>query len=69
MISTSNNSQTNVRKVVKICFQVIWEVNFTISLKNLGVYIEKIKVGQRPPHVDASLRKILKHQTEVDNNL
>ena len=44
IIPTSNNSQTNVRNVVKICFQVIWEVNFTISLKTLWVYIEKIKV-------------------------
>ena len=38
------------------------------SLKNLGVYIEKkLKLG-RDHHVDAPLRKILKHQTEVDNN-
>ena len=39
-----NNSQTNVRNVVKICFQAICEVNFTILLKNLEAYIEKIKV-------------------------
>ena len=38
--STSNNSQTTVRNV-KISFQAYWEVNFTISLKNLGVYFEK----------------------------
>ena len=31
-----------------------------ISLKNLGVYIEKIKVRQRPPHVDAPLIKKIK---------
>ena len=42
----SNNSQTNVRNVAKICFQAICEVNFTMALKNLGVYIEKIKVGR-----------------------
>ena len=38
------NLKTNVRNVVKICFQAIWEVNFTTSLKNVGAYIEKIKV-------------------------
>ena len=40
-ISTSNNFQTNVRNVEKICIQTILEVNFTISLSDLGVYIEK----------------------------
>ena len=40
----SNNSETNVRNIMKICFQAICEVNFTISLSNLWVYIEKIKV-------------------------
>ena len=49
IIPTSNNSQTNVRNGVKICFQAIWEVIFTIPLKNLGVYIEKIKVRLIPP--------------------
>ena len=44
------------------------EVNFTIPLKNLGVYVEKIQVRSTPPHVDGPLSKILKHQTEVDNN-
>ena len=44
IIPTSNNFQTNLRNVLKICFQAICEVNFTISLKNLGVYVEKIKV-------------------------
>ena len=43
IIPTFNNSQTNDRNV-KICFQVIWEVNITISLKNLRAYIKKIKV-------------------------
>ena len=38
IIPTSNNSQTNVRNIVKIC-----EMNFTISLKNFGGYIENIK--------------------------
>ena len=44
VIPTSNNSQTNVRNVVKICFQAIGESNFTILTKNSGVYFEKIKV-------------------------
>ena len=44
IIPTSNGSQTNVRNVANICFLVICEVNFTISLKDLVVYIEKIKV-------------------------
>ena len=44
IISSSNNIRTNVRNVVKICIQAIWEVKFTISLKDLGIYIEKIKV-------------------------
>ena len=44
IIPTCNNSQTNVRNVVKACFLALWEVNFTISLKKIGVYIEKIKV-------------------------
>ena len=35
-ISTSNNSQTNVRNVVKICLEAVSEVNFMISLKNVG---------------------------------
>ena len=64
----SNNSQTDVRNVVKICFQAICEVNFMIPLKNFGFYIEKTKVRLRPTHVDGLLRKILKHQTGVDNN-
>ena len=38
-----------------------------ISLKNLGVYIEKINLG-RDPLVDRPLSKILKYQIEVDNN-
>ena len=41
---TPNNSQKRVINVVKIYFQAIREVTFTISLKNLGVYVEKIKV-------------------------
>ena len=44
IIPASNNSQTKYRNVVKIYFYSICEVNFTISLKNVGVYIEKIKV-------------------------
>ena len=44
IIPTSNNSQINVRNGMKICFLVTGEVNFTILLKNLGVYTEKIKV-------------------------
>ena len=66
IIPTPNNCQTNVRNVVKICFQAIWEVKFTISLSCLGVYIEKIKVRLRPPYVEGPLRKILKHQIELD---
>ena len=47
---TSNNSQTNVRNVVKICIQAIRAMNFTISLPNLLVYIEKtFKLGNDPP--------------------
>ena len=41
IIPTSNNSQTNFRNIVKISFCATREVNFTILLKNLGVYIEK----------------------------
>ena len=37
-------------------------------MKNLGDYIEKIKVRLRH-YVDGLLRKILKHQIEVDNNV
>ena len=48
IIPASNNSQTNDKNVVKICFCAICEVKFTISLKNLGVYFEKIKVRYRP---------------------
>ena len=44
IIPTSNNSQTNVRNVVKIRFYAISELSSPISLKNLRVYIEKIKV-------------------------
>ena len=44
IIPTPNNSQTIVRNIVKICFWAICEVNFTISLKKLGVYIKKIRV-------------------------
>ena len=51
---------------MKVCFTAICEVNFKISLKNLGVHIEKIKVFH---HADGTLRKILKDQTEVDINL
>ena len=40
-IIPSNNSQTNDRNVMKICFYAICEVNFTISLRNFRVYIEK----------------------------
>ena len=67
IIPTSNNSQTNVRNVVKICFLAICEVSFTISLKNLVGYIEKWKLGW-DPHVEGVLRKDLKYQIEVDNN-
>ena len=58
----SNNSQTNVRNVVKICFWAICEVNFKISLKSLGVYIKKLKLIETP-HEDVPLRK-----TEADSN-
>ena len=40
----SNNSRTNVRNVVKICFQAIREMKFTIPLKNFEVCIVKIKI-------------------------
>ena len=44
-------------------------MNFTISLKNLGIYIEKIKIWLSPlPHVDGPLKIFLTHQTDVDNN-
>ena len=36
-----------------------------------GLLLRKLKLGRDPPpfpHVDAPLRKILKDQTEVDNN-
>ena len=49
VIPTSNNSQTNDRNDMKICFWANCEVNFKISLKYLGVYTEKIKVRLRPP--------------------
>ena len=39
----SNKSQSDVKNAAKICFQAICEVNFTISLKNFGVYIKKMK--------------------------
>ena len=35
--------------------------------KNWGFTLKKLKLG-RDPQVDEPLRKILKHQTEVDNN-
>ena len=60
IVHTSNNSQTNIKNVVKICFQAILELNFTIPLKHLRVSIEK--------NVDGPLRLILNHHTEVDNN-
>ena len=67
MTPSSNNSQTRVTNVVKIYFQAIGEVNFRISLKNLVVCIEKLKLGV-DLQVDGLLRKNVKHQTEVDNN-
>ena len=42
-------------------------MNYTISLKKFGVYIEKIKLV-RDYHVDRPLNKIVKHQIEDDNN-
>ena len=66
-MNTPNNSQVNVRNVVKIGSQATCELIFIISLKNLGVYIEK-KSQVEAPHVDAPLRKILKYETNVDNN-
>ena len=43
-------------------------MNFTISLPNLGVYIEKkLKLGTEP-HVDGSMRQILKYKIKVDSN-
>ena len=34
-----------------------------------GLHWKKLKLGRdTPPHVDGSLKKILKHQTKVDNN-
>ena len=47
LIIKSNNSQIKVRDV-KICIQAIWAANITISLSNLRVYIEKIKVKKSP---------------------
>ena len=49
IIPASNNSQTNDRNVVKICFQAICEVNFKISLKNLGFILKKLKLSSDPP--------------------
>ena len=68
IIPTCNDSKSNVRNVVKIYISTISNVNFTISITNSEVYIEKIKVRYRPPHVDEPLRPILRHQIEVDNN-
>ena len=51
---------------MKFYFYAICEVNFMISLQNMGVYIEKIKV--ETPHVDGPLTKNLKHQIQVDTN-
>ena len=68
IIPLSNNSQTNVRNVAKISIDKIWAVNFATSLSNLKVYIEKIKVKQRPSYADGPLRILLKHQIEIDNN-
>ena len=67
MFPTSNHSQTNLRNVEKICFQAICEVKFSISLAKWGFKLKKLKLG-RDSHVDGALRKILKHQTEVDNS-
>ena len=52
---------------MKVCFLAICQVNFKISLKIWGLTLEKLNLG-RDPHTDAPLRKILKHQTEVDND-
>ena len=46
IIPTSNNSQNNVRKVVKICIQAISAVNFTILFEILGFTMEKLKLGK-----------------------
>ena len=44
----SNNSQTNARNVVKICFQAIWDVNFTKSIKRfIRAFIIKIDSGKK----------------------
>ena len=60
IIPMCNNCKTSVMGVVKIFIKVIWEVNFTISLSNLGFYMKKIKLG--------SDQQILRHQIEIDNN-
>ena len=61
------NSQRLI--TLKLVLEILWKLrgDLSISLKILEVYIEKIKV-KTPPHVDGPLRKILKHQTKVDNN-
>ena len=41
-------------------------MNFTISFKNLGVYIEKKNKVRLRPHVDRPLRKISKHEIQAD---
>ena len=65
IIPTLNNSQNNIRNIVRIRILAIWVVNLTISLSNLGVCIEKKKLG-RDPHEDDPLRKISAHEIEVD---
>ena len=42
IISMYNFSQTDIRDVVKISFNAICVVNFTIPLKNLGLTLKKL---------------------------
>ena len=47
--SENNSLRLKKKEVAKICILAVLAVNFIISLSNLEVYIEKIKVRFRPP--------------------
>ena len=68
IIPTSNNSQINFRNVVKICFQAISDVRLYDFVEKHGGFHWKNSNEVETPQVDGLLRKILKHQIEVDSN-